>query len=125
MKMNEWIFECMGVYNQSEYLDHITEDFGVDIEEEEEMVELIQLNCEGYGQRAYHGDLGNLIARRLYDKVIEKAVDELCLEEDKFDYCCNGPLDTDLRYDGEYVYSWADLCKIADEIEETAKAEAV
>lgn len=115
MKMNQWILECMGVYNENEYLDHIAEDFGVDIEEEEEMVELIQLNSEGYGQNAYHGNLGNLIARQLYDKVIEKAVDELGLNDEDFEYYVDGSTGTDLKYKSEYVHSWKELEELSEQ----------
>lgn len=115
MKMNQWILECMGVYNQSEYLDHIAEDFGVDIDEEEEMVELIQLNSEGYGQKAYHGNLGNLIAKQLYDKVIEKAVDELGLNDEDFEYYVDGSTGTDLKYKSEYVHSWKELEDLSEQ----------
>lgn len=113
MDMSEWILECMGMYNQSGYLDEIAKEFGVDLDYEQDTVELIQLNMEqmNNGQR---GRLGDIIAGELYRMAIDRAVDELGLDEDKFEYYLNGSRDTDLLYDGEYVTSWEDLEKIAD-----------
>lgn len=115
MNMCEWILCCLVVDDQANYLDEITEKFGVDIEDEEEMVDLIKLNAEGYEQRAYHGALGNLIANSLYSKVIDRAIDELGLDEDKFDYYANGSCDTFLTYDNERVRSWKELEELSEQ----------
>lgn len=112
MDMSEWVLECMGMYNQSGYLDEIAENFGVDLDYEQDTIELIQLNAEGM-RNGNRGRLGDIIAQELYGMVIARAVDELGLDEDKFDYNCNGSQDTDISYDGEYVTSWEELEQIA------------
>ena len=109
MGMSEWILECIGVYNQNEYLDKIAENFGVDLDYESDTLELIRLGIEGKRPR-----VGDVIADELFRMVIDRAVDELGLDEDKFDYYTNGSQDTDLMYDGEYVTSWEDLEAIAN-----------
>lgn len=109
MDMNEWILECIGVYNQNGYLDQIAENFGVDLDFEDDTLELIRLGMEGNRPR-----VGDVIADELFRMVIDRAAVELGLDEDKFDYYTNGALDTDIRYDGEYVTSWEELENIAN-----------
>lgn len=106
MNIKDFLATSVGLY-ASEYIDDICDNFNIDPSDEDVRDVL------GYNNT----DFGNAFAAHLYEEVINKAVDELALDRDKFDYNCNGSLDTALYYDGEAVDSWDGLVEIAEERE--------
>ena len=60
--------------------------------------------------------MSNGIAHFLFKKIIDRAVEELKLDEEKFDTFINGSLDTHLYYDGADIQSWKDLENIDESI---------
>lgn len=108
MEMGEWILSCIGVPDQGVYLEKIAENFGVDLDYDYDTVELVR---QGMEMRPPH--VGDMIAKELFEMTINRAVDELGLDEDKFDYTVSGTL-VELYYDGDDVYSWKDLEAIAN-----------
>ena len=110
MEMSEWILSCIGVPNQGVYLDKIVEKFGVDLDYDYDTVELVR---QGMEIDEKHPHVGDMIARELFDMTIDRAINELGLDEDKFDYTCSGTL-VELYYDGEDVDSWEALEEIAN-----------
>lgn len=48
-------------------------------------------------------------------EIVERAVEELGLDEDKFSYYANG-MCSDIVYDGEDIYAWEDLVEISEKI---------
>ena len=104
----DFVCACLGFYGEGAYLDEIEDNFGVSVDTEEEMMELIsRANAHGCA-------LDNLIAGRLYDKIVERAVNELGLDSELFDSFINGNLDTSFSYNGEQIYSWQDLVEISE-----------
>lgn len=104
MNTKEFINNCLGLYGNCEYLDDIQENFNVELNESD-IDEALQISPQ---------DLSNAITSILFDKIIDKAVEELGLNEESFDYFVNGSLDTSLYYDDEEVNDWEDLEEIAN-----------
>lgn len=109
-EMGEWILKCIGVPDQGVYLEKIAENFGVDLDYDYDTVELVR---QGMEIDKKHPHVGDIIARELFEMAIDRAVDELELDADKFDYTVSGTL-VELYYDGKDVYSWEDLETIAN-----------
>lgn len=106
---NDFINVCIGLWQGGAYLDKIEKDFrlkysNLDIHHEEDIKELITLTLE-------RGRLGDAIASRLFDAVIERAVEELGANEEDFDKDCNGII-ADLYYKGQVIADWAELEEI-------------
>lgn len=108
MNYGEWILQCLGVYGDGEYLNKIAENFDVEVDDNEnDMIEDIEIAMGSKSDGSI--ELGNLIAYRLYEAVIVRAIDELGAKDDDFDYYCNGTLDTWITCKGEDVTSWLDI----------------
>lgn len=104
MNYGKWVLDCLGLWQEGDYLDELEKNFGTDaLDAEEDMLEEIRICLEGDRHA-----LGNQVARRIFDRVIERAVDELGMNEEDFEYFCNGT-DTWLRYKGEQIESWGQL----------------
>ena len=104
MNTKEFICSCLGLYGSCEYLDDIQESFNIELNKSD-IDKALQISPQ---------DLSNTITSTLFDKIIDKAVEELGLNEESFDYFVNGSLDTHLYYDGEEVNDWEDLEETAN-----------
>lgn len=104
MNTIEFINSCLGLYGNCEYLDDIQKSFNIELNESD-IDEALQISPQ---------DLSNAITSILFDKIIDKAVEELGLNEELFDTFINGSLDTHLYYDDEEVYDWEDLEETAN-----------
>lgn len=105
--MQEWINNCIGLWDGGEYLDEIEKSFGINYDpSDDETIDLIRMCIERNPKRPA---IANAIAVEMYLLVIERAVDELGAEEEDFEYSCNGKYDTDLTCKGETVYDWDDI----------------
>lgn len=105
MNMLEFLALSVGMYGNGEYLDKICDNFNID-PDENEVLKVLEIDNKNFG---------NMFADHLFCVIIEKACEELKLDRDKFDYICNGSLDTTLYYDGNAVDSWDGLVEIAEE----------
>lgn len=111
MNYGKWVLDCLGLWQEGDYLDELEKNFGTDaLDAEEDMLEEIRI-CMECDRKA----LGNQVARCIFDQVIERAVDELGMKEEDFEYYCNGSLDTWLRYKGEDIESWAEPENLCEE----------
>lgn len=100
----DWILQCIGIYPDSDYLDEIEKDFQIELDlSDDETVEFVQI---------YAPDVGNRMAEMMYNKIIDKAVEELYADITDFDYFCNGSLDTHLYYKHEEVFCWEDIVEL-------------
>jgi len=106
MNIKDFLAVSVGLY-ASEYIDDICDNFNID-PSDEDVREALEMDNKNFG---------NAFAAHLYEQIINKAVDELSLDRDKFDYYCNGSLDTTLCYNGEQVDSWDELVEIAEKRE--------
>lgn len=105
-KNADWILQCIGIYQDSDYLDKIEEDFQIKLDlSDDETTEFVQ---------TWAPNVGNRMAEMMYDKIIDKAVKELDTDREDFDYFCNGSLDTNLYYKQEEVYCWEDIVELAN-----------
>ncbi len=99
-----WVLQCIGIYQEGYYLDDIESHFEMQFDmSSDETIELV---------RDYAPNVGNRIAELMYEKIIERAVNQLCASEDDFDYICNGTLDTHLYYKKEEVSCWEDIVEL-------------
>lgn len=105
METKDFLCCCLGVCSWK--VDEITDNFDVDINENE-VYDLLSSGLE-------YSRFGNALIRHLYMEIVERAVEELGLDEDKFSYYANG-MCSDICYDGEDIYAWGDLEKIAENI---------
>lgn len=104
-----WILNCLGLADNGKYLDDIEESFGVVCELcSNETLELIKYTAE------HNTSLGDVLASRIYDEVIDKAINELECDREDFEYYVNGSLDTSLMYKGEEVSNWAEIEALVD-----------
>lgn len=100
----DWILQCIGIYNNGDYLDEIEKDFEIEFDlSDDETIELVN---------DYVPNVGNRMAEMMYDKIIGKAVEKLNANEEDFGYYCNGSLDTHLYYKQEEVYCWEDIVEL-------------
>jgi len=105
--MQEWINDCIGLWDGGEYLDEIEKSFGINYDpSDDETLNLIKMCFECNPERP---EIANAIASEMYRLVIERAVDELGAKEEDFDYFCNGKYDTDLTCEGETVNDWDEI----------------
>lgn len=104
METRDFICVCLGV--SSEKVDEICDNFDLDIDSGEVacLLTVCEFNYKTFGDR--------LIAE-LYNQVIEDAVKDFGLDEDKFDYYANGR-DSHLYYDKQEIYRYKDLENIAE-----------
>lgn len=108
MNYSKWILSCLGVFQDGDYLDELEKNFQSDaLDEEEDMLEEIRI-CMECDRHA----LGNQIAMRIFEDVIQRAVSELGAKEEDFEHCTNGSLDTWINCKGEQVTSWEDIEEI-------------
>ena len=117
MTWDDWILQCLGVYNNSGYLDQIEKDFGIEYNPtDQDTLELVKYALESaYDTRkCSYGSmhLGDMLAAELYKEVIDRAVRELDADEDDFDWYLNGALDTHLYYKEQEVTCWNDIEKL-------------
>ena len=90
---------------QTEVPDRIEEDFDIqDTMTETEMGEMIQIVADSQ----FSLQLQNILSRRLYEKVIENAVETLGADSKKFEFWCNAT-DTRLTYNGSHVKNMNEL----------------
>lgn len=102
----DWILQCIGIYQDSYYLDEIEKDFEIEFDlSDDETVEFVKY---------YAPHVGNRMAEMMYEEIISKAVKELNADSGDFDYYCNGGLDTHLYYKQEEVYCWEDIVELAN-----------
>ena len=66
--------------------------------------------------------LDNLILNQTYMEVVDKAVEKLGLDPEKFDWWCNC-MDNGMTYKGEMVTSWGELEDIAEKQQQTKNTE--
>ena len=108
MDTKNYICSCLGIYGSCEHLDDIQDSFNIELNESD-IDEALQISPK---------DLSNGIVSILFDKVKYKAVEELGLNEESFDYFINGSLDTHLYYNNQEIYDWEDLEEIKNKKEE-------
>lgn len=107
METKDFLCACLGVCSWK--VDEITDKFDIDIVEND-VYDLLDSGIE-------YSRFGDALISDLYLQIIERAVEELGLDEDKFNYYANG-MCSDLSYDGEDVYAWEDLEEIAEKVNE-------
>lgn len=105
METKDFLCICLGVCSFK--VDEITDKFDVDIRDYD-VYELLSSGID-------YSSFGNALISNLYMQVIDRAVEELGLDEDKFSYYANG-MCSDIVYDGDDIYSWEDLEKISENI---------
>lgn len=102
-----WVLNCLGIWDDGDYLDKLEKDFEVDLTpDDKETIEDIRLCIENNGSYPRCGDM---IARHIFDAVIEKAVDELGASASDFEYDAYGTVETEIKCKGELVETWADI----------------
>lgn len=105
METKDFLCACLGV--SSWKVDEITDKFDVDIIDNE-VYDLLSSGLE-------YSRFGDALISHLYMEIVERAVEELGLDEDKFSYYVDG-MCSDISYDGDEIYSWEDLVEIAENI---------
>lgn len=115
MKMNEFVSVCLGLGMTGRKVDEICDNFGIDISDENIYEAL------GVCPRDDYRSFGNLFIHDLYQKIIDEWVEQ-GLDEEKFDYDCNGDASR-LYYNGETICSCDDLQEILDKLEEENEEE--
>lgn len=114
MKTKDFICICLSLYDSTcKKIDDICDNFNVDFSSEE--------FDEWISWRGQNPDiqLGNLIIKELYCKVIENAMDDFgeWLDEEKFDYDAND-LASHLYYDSGVISDSDDIERIVERIQE-------
>lgn len=104
MKIKDFILYSLGIYDNVEYLDDIMKNFHIK-EISSEIKDLISTS---------NRNLGNTLAYEIFNEIINKACEELELDEDKFTYYINGSLDTNFYYDGQTITCWEELEEISN-----------
>ena len=113
MSTRDFICVVLGLYDGScKKIDEICENFYLDICTER-VNEWIKLRGENENLQ-----LGNLIIGDLYRNVISDAIKSFgeCMEEDMFE-CDVNDICSHLYYNGETIYNWEDLERIAEELQ--------
>ena len=103
METRDFICVCLGI--NSAKVDEICDNFDLDIDSED--VECLLTACS-----SNYKTFGDRLIAGLYMQVIEDAVKDFELDEDKFDYFVNGR-DSYLYYDKQEIYRYKDLEDIA------------
>lgn len=106
METKDFLCLCLGV--SSSKVDDICDDFDLDFDESD-IQDIIS-------DARRLDDVGNILIMRLYQQVIDKAIESygICLEENRFCIYANGR-DSHLMYDSEEIYSWRDIEDIVKE----------
>lgn len=109
MKTTDFILTCLGVGTVNDYLDDIQEDFGVEISEQDVR----------YAAMQNTGNMGNILAEILFEKVAWKIADRHPgFDKQRVSWYINGSLDTHLYLDRQKVSSWNKIDEMLLEPEE-------
>lgn len=121
-KLSNWILSVLGCCSADmQLISEFYDDLGCDfLDDEEDMIDEIRLAVGNYGYQLAQNTycrLSNLIAEHIFKDTIDRAVDQLSADKDKFEYWVNGS-DTWIKYNGEYFSSWQDLEDLINEDKE-------
>ena len=104
--MNIAVFTAYYVLGMTWQIDKICDDFDLDLSDKD--VESVIKLCFPDHLKS----VGNVIVGDLYQQIITRAVNELGLEEDKFDARPDGACSS-LAYEDQDVQSWDELVQVA------------
>lgn len=105
MTAKDIILLALGIGTNDDKIDDICEGFDLEISTDD-VEDIIDSRLD------YFNEFQNLLIDHLYDKVIDRAVDEYGLSGDRFVKTCNGRASC-LHYDNDVVDDWDDIEKHA------------
>lgn len=127
MKTKDFVLNCLCCYSSAcEYMDELQDAFGVELEEDDVLdalrtvSEQLKIDPFALTQTKRNPELGNALITKLFDIIIDSAVDEYQttsfvneFDYDVEDYCSR------IYFNGTHVQNWDELCTAIDEWLET------